>query len=357
MINKSIALDNWFSPHILALKPYSSARDEYSGSEGVFLDANENALGSATKELYNRYPDPHQKSLKQKIARVKGVQPEQIFLGNGSDEIIDLLIRATCVPAESHILTMPPTYGMYSVSASVSNIEVVPVPLTPDFEIDRESVLEKLASKPRLIFICNPNNPTGNLFSANSILKIVAASTNLVVVDEAYMDFAPGASMLKYLEEYPNLLIMQTFSKAWGMAGLRLGMAFAHPSVVGVLNKIKPPYNVNLLTQKLATEAMDNSDAVEHMVSAIIEERSRMTELLKKNPLVEKIYSSDTNFLLIKTIDAPGIYQALVDKQIIVRSRHKDLYCENCLRITIGSSQENRFLLEAMEEIALQSAF
>lgn len=341
-------LNQWLRPHIREMKPYRSAKDEFSGEARIFLDANENSLGSATDEPYNRYPDPLQRELKQKLAPIKGVRPEQIFLGNGSDEPIDLLFRAFCEPKRDHVITLPPTYGMYQVSAELNQVKVVPVPLTDDFQINVGEVIAAFRPGTKLTFICSPNNPSGNLMSPNAIIQILQKAPGLVVVDEAYIDFAPEGGMLPFLEEYPNLVVLQTFSKAWGLAGLRLGMAFAHPEIIQVFNKIKPPYNVNGLTQAKALEALDHVDRVEQYVQTLNQARAELAQKLTDLPMVGKIYRSDANFLLVEFDDAHQRYRRLLEQGIIVRNRSRLTLCEGCIRITVGTPEENQALVEAL---------
>ena len=267
-------LEDLLRPNILRMKPYSSARDEFSGTEGIFLDANENAFGSVgLTENYNRYPDPLQRALKQKIAVQENIHPNQIFLGNGSDEAIDLIIRAFCEPGRDQIMTLPPTYGMYAVSADLNNIGIVEVPLLADFQLDVQSILSKSTPQTKILFICSPNNPTGNLMREQDIIQLLESFPGIVLLDEAYVDFAPGAGLLQLIDQYKNLMIIRTFSKAWGLAGLRLGMAFAQAKIIEVFNKIKPPYNVNLLTQKVALKAIDQPELKSQMVEQILQEK------------------------------------------------------------------------------------
>lgn len=340
-------LENLLRKNIASLKPYSSARDEYTGEAMVFLDANENPFN----QPYNRYPDPLQKELKEKIAVLKDVGADKIFLGNGSDEPIDLLIRAFCEPAIDNIVTIHPTYGMYQVAADIHNVEVKKVSLTDRYELDSKKLLNEVTEKTKLIFLCSPNNPTGNCLEADRILEVLNNFTGLVILDEAYIDFAPGKSLLPQLENFPNLVILQTFSKAWGMAGIRLGMAFASTEIIQILNKIKYPYNLNILTQQKALELVRKNDEVKKWVKLLIAERKKMSDLLKEFPFVMEIFPSDANFLLVKMYDARGIYEYLVENGIIVRDRSKIDLCENSLRITIGSSSENEALLHALNEL------
>jgi len=339
-------------PHILTLTPYASARSEYSGQEGVFLDANENPLGSATQIAFNRYPDPLQLALKKRLAELRSVNPDQIFIGNGSDEAIDLLMRAFCEPGQDHILMMPPTYGMYRVSAAINQIETVSVPLTPDFQIHLEAVLPNLVPGCKIIFICSPNNPTGNLLNDDDIHRIIQTQQHgLVVIDEAYIDFSKSEGFIPFLNRYPNLVILQTFSKAWGLAGLRLGAAYAHPDIIDILNRIKPPYNVNTYTQEKGVEALSQTKKMQEMIRTILDERQRLTKSLAQHPMVQKIYPSEANFILVKIPHAEKIYHYLLKKLIIVRNRAKVLLCEDCLRISVGTAQENDALLKALESI------
>lgn len=340
-------INNLLRKNIKNLQPYSSARDEYSGEAMVFLDANENPFN----EPYNRYPDPLQKKLKEKVAALKNVTPEQIFLGNGSDEPIDLLIRAFCEPVKENIVTIDPTYGMYKVAASVNNVEVRKASLTRAFGLDVPQIFNTADDTTKMIFLCSPNNPTGNLLDKDSVLYITEKFNGIVVLDEAYIDFAPGKSLLPELSNYPNLVVLQTFSKAWGMAGIRLGMAFADPKIISVLNKIKYPYNLNILTQEKAIELTKSQVRVKKWVKLIIAEREKMAQLLKEFPFVEAVYSSDANFLLVKMHDAIGIYKYLVDRGIVVRDRSKIHLCEGSLRITIGTSNENDQLLQALKDL------
>ena len=338
--------------HLLNLKPYSSARDEYSGKEGVFLDANENPYGSAGLPVsYNRYPDPYQHAVKEAISQVKNIGAESIFLGNGSDEPIDLLIRAFCEPGEDQVITVPPTYGMYEVSAGINNVEVLKVPLKEDFQLDVKGVLSSVSAATKLLFICSPNNPSGNLVKKEDILTLLHEFPHIVIIDEAYIDFAPDNGFLPHLHQFPNLVVLQTFSKAWGMAGLRLGMAFGSAEIVRILNRIKPPYNIAAPTQQLALEALRNVMAKEQMVAAILEQRTLLENQLARLPLVQKIFPSDANFLLIKVPQPKETYQYLVDQKVIVRDRSNVIHCHGCLRVTVGTKEENEALLEALSKV------
>jgi len=344
------SLSNIIRQHILTLAPYSSARDEYTGKEGIFLDANENPFGSVIEGNYNRYPDPYQTDIKEKLAVIKGVRPAQIFLGNGSDEAIDLLIRATCEPKEDNILIMPPTYGMYKVCADVQNTPVIQVPLTIDFQINTEAVLAAVTPHTKLIWICSPNNPSGNLVSREAILAILEKfTTGLVIVDEAYIDFADAESFTKLLDTYPNLVVLQTFSKAWGLAALRFGMAFASEDLIKILNKIKYPYNLNAVTQSLILDALNNEDKKNSYVQEILKARQHLADLLDELPLVKHIYPSDSNQLLVKFDDAKAVFKYLIDRKIITRDRSNVQLCEGCIRISIGTDAENAALVEALK--------
>lgn len=340
-------INNLLRKNIQTLKPYSSARDEYSGEAMVFLDANENPFNAP----YNRYPDPRQNELKQKISALKTISAENIFLGNGSDEPIDLLIRAFCEPGTDNIVTINPTYGMYQVSADINNVEVIKVSLSDDFELNAEEVLQATTKNTKLIFLCSPNNPSGNSLNKEAVLKVIQNFYGLVVLDEAYIDFAPKKSLLPELEQHPNLVVLQTFSKAWGMAGIRLGMAFASNEIIKVLTKIKYPYNLNILTQQKALDLLYQKEQVDKWVELLLDERGKMAEQLKQFPFVTKIYPSDANFLLVKMHDAPGIYKKLAEQGIIVRNRSKIHLCDNSLRITIGSPAENETLLNALNNL------
>ncbi|MBD2755233.1 histidinol-phosphate transaminase [Spirosoma validum] len=346
-------LNNLLRPHILSLTPYSSARDEYTGKVGVFLDANENPLGSTTNAGdYNRYPDPHQLAIKQKLAPIKGVRTEQIFLGNGSDEPIDLLVRATCTPGKDNILIMPPTYGMYEVSAAVNDVEIIKVPLTPDFQVDVDAVLAAITEQTKLIWLCSPNNPSGNLLHTDAIRTILeAADHSLVIVDEAYIDFADTPSWTTELDNYPNLVVLQTFSKAWGLAALRLGMCFASEELIQILNKIKPPYNISAPTQMLALEALTHEAEKDEMVTKILADRQKLAQNLRSLPSVQVVHPSDANFLLVQFDDAKNVFEHLIERQVIVRDRSKVKLCDGCLRISVGTEPENERLLDVLRQM------
>lgn len=350
-MKKKFNLQAIVRPHIEAIKPYSSARDEYTGKEGVFLDANENPVGSVSGGEFNRYPDPLQRKLKEMLGDIKQVADEQIFFGNGSDEAIDLLFRAFTVPSKDNIIIMPPTYGMYEVSASINDVAIKRVPLLKGFQLDVEEVLNAVDDHTKIIFICHPNNPTGNLMHQQDILEILDRFDGLVVVDEAYMDFAGAESNIGLLPQYPNLIVLQTFSKAWGLAALRLGIAYADASIIAILNKIKPPYNISLHTQEIAQKALEMATEKEVMVKKTNEQREKVKQALQELPVVKTVYPSDANFLLVQVTDAAAVYQYLLKKKIIVRDRSKVALCEGCLRITIGTEEENDLLLDALRGI------
>jgi len=331
-------------PNIQKMTAYSSARSEFKGKAHVFLDANENPFDTGL----NRYPDPLQWAVKGKLVKLKNIVTQSMFLGNGSDEVIDLLIRVFCEPREDAIMILPPTYGMYQVSAAISDVEVQEVLLTDSYQLDVSAILEAVETNTKLLFICSPNNPTGNCFDLEAIRELLTGFEGIVVVDEAYIDFAEQESCIHLLKEYSNLVVTQTFSKAWGLAGIRLGMAFAAKEIVEVLNKVKPPYNVNQLTQNAALKALQNVERYEKERTAILEQRSFLSEQLKPFSFVEKVYPSDANFLLVKVKDAEGIYDFLTSKGIIVRNRSKVVLCEGCLRFTVGTAEENLKLLEEL---------
>ncbi len=332
-------------PNVWALKPYSSARDEYNGAEAsVFLDANENPYNTPV----NRYPDPMQRELKALIAPLKGVKVENIFLGNGSDEAIDLVFRAFCCPGEDNVVAIAPTYGMYQVCADVNDVEYRKVLLDEHYQFTADSLLAAADEHTKLIFLCSPNNPTGNNLCRAEIEKLLDNFEGLVIVDEAYADFSDARSFLGDLDKYPNLIVLQTFSKAWGCAAIRLGMAFASADIIGIFSKIKYPYNVNLLTQKEAISLLQRPHEVRTWVKTLLEERARLMEEFAKLPCCVTIYPTDANFFLTKVTDAKKIYDYLVGKGIIVRNRTTVALCRDCLRITIGTRPENDALLEAL---------
>ena len=343
--------------NIKKLRPYSTARDEYKGQASIFLDANENSYGSplttaaAAHKNYNRYPDPLQLDLKDAIGKIKGVPIENTFLGNGSDEAIDLLFRAFCEPKQDNVIILPPTYGMYEVSAGINNVEVRKVNLLPSFQLDLDGIAEAIDENTQMIFICSPNNPTGNSIVRTDIETVLANFNGLVVIDEAYINYAKQRTFIKELTEYPNLVILQTFSKAWGLAALRLGMAFAARPVIDVLNKVKPPYNINQATQDIALNALQNIEQVNEWITVTVEERERLSNELASLAMVKKVYPSDANFILIEVENALDTYNALVAEGIIIRDRSKVTLCEGCLRITIGTPEENKTLLNKLKTL------
>ena len=335
-------------PHLLDLKPYSSARDEFQGRAEIYLDANENPFGSPAGDAFHRYPDPYQLALKEKISGIKGLPVSQIFLGNGSDEPIDLLIRAFCRPGADSIIIMPPTYGMYGVSAGTNDVAIKQVPLNADYQMDPDAVLEAVDMNTKIIFICSPNNPTGNSMDLQSIKTVTERFDGLVVVDEAYIDFADRQSLTGSLGENPNLVVLQTLSKAWGMAALRIGMAFASEEIIRVFNKIKPPYNISTAAQALALEALSKEDMKNDAVKRILEQRKWLCDALDTFPWIKRVFPSDANFLLVKADNARKVYEFLVEKKIIIRDRSNVQYCEGSLRITVGTEQENKILVETL---------
>ncbi len=339
-------LNQLLRDNIRKLIPYSSARNEYKGDAAVFLDANENPYN----EPVNRYPDPLQIQLKEQIAHIKNVSPEKIFLGNGSDEAIDLIIRAFCEPRTDNIVAVDPTYGMYKVCADINGVEYRKVLLTPAFDPDIESLLEKADDNTKIIFLCSPNNPTSNSFPREGIIRILKTFKGIVVLDEAYIDFSSGKGFLQTLAEFPNLVILQTFSKAWGMAGIRLGMAFADPFIIAVLSKIKYPYNINMLTMEIALKSLKSIKGKEQWVASILHQRDILARELKSFSFIVKVFPSDANFLLVKVDQPREIYQYLISRKIIIRDRSNASLCDGCLRITVGTPDENARLTEALKD-------
>ena len=333
-------------PNIWALKPYSSARDEYNGAAAsVFLDANENPYNLP----HNRYPDPLQRDLKAELTRIKQVKAENIFLGNGSDEAIDLVFRAFCEPGVDNVVAIDPTYGMYKVCADVNNVEYRKVLLDDAFQFTADALLAATDEHTKLIFLCSPNNPTGNDLLRTEIEKTLAVFSGLVIIDEAYNDFSSAPSFLQQLDKYPNLVVFQTFSKAWGCAAIRLGMAFASAEIISIFNKIKYPYNVNQLTQQQALSMLQRYDEIEGWVKELIAERGRLMDAFSTLTCVKEIFPSDANFFLARVTDAGAIYNYLVAKGIIVRNRSSISLCGNCLRVTVGTPAENKTLLDALQ--------
>ena len=338
--------------NILNMKPYSSARDEFKGVASVFLDANENPYDTGL----NRYPDPLAWAVKKELSAIKKVAPENIFLGNGSDEVIDVLMRIFCEPNVDNIITLPPTYGMYQVSADTCGVEVIKINLDENFQPKIEEILRSANERSKILFICSPNNPSGNAIESGLILNLINNFKGIVVVDEAYSDFSKQPSCSEWIGTFSNLVVMQTFSKAWGLAGIRLGMAFASKEIIDLMNKVKPPYNVNQLTQQAALDALKNVEKKNEQVAEILEQRAKMAEILRGLDVVEKVYPSDANFLLVKVRQANALYNYLLKKEIVVRNRHTVVLCEDCLRITVGVPSENAKLVMALKDAAFQFA-
>lgn len=340
-------LQELIRPNIWDLAPYSCARNEFTGEASVFLDANENPYN----QPYNRYPDPLQVQLKEKIAALKGVRSTQIMLGVGSDEPIDLVFRIFCEPGIDNVVAINPTYGMYGVCADINNVAYRQVNLNNDFSLDAQKVLDACDANTKVIFLCSPNNPTGNSLNREQIEKIVTHFDGIVVIDEAYIDFSNEPSWLVSLDIYPNIIVLQTFSKAWGMAALRCGMAFAHEEIIAFFNKVKYPYNLNLLTQEAVCKQVENVEQKNKWVETLLAERAGMVTNLQALPMVKHIYPTDANFVLVKVEDANKAYQYLVEKGIIVRNRNSVTLCQGCLRITVGTPAENQELLTALQQM------
>ncbi|MCI0920822.1 histidinol-phosphate transaminase [Sphingobacterium rhinopitheci] len=346
----SFSLENLLRDNIKKLVPYSSARDEFKGEASVLLDANENAFGSPLEHHYNRYPDPLQHVLKDKLAKIKGIPAANIFLGNGSDEAIDILFRAFCKPGVDNVILVPPTYGMYEVSANINDVETRKVQLTADYQLDLDGIAGAIDMHTKMIFVCSPNNPTGNSINRQDIETLLVNFEGLVVVDEAYVNYSKQKSFSKELADFPNLVILQTLSKAWGLAALRLGMAFASTEIIAVFNKIKPPYNINQATQDLVLKALDNLEVVNEWIKETVLERERLVEELIQIEQVVSITPSDANFILAKLEEPRELYNFLVNQGIIVRDRSKVELCEGCLRITVGTPAENVKVLAAIKQ-------
>jgi len=341
------SLEQLVRPNIWKLAPYSSARDEYSGKEAhVFLDANENPYGAP----YNRYPDPLQRELKKQISKVKGIPEDMIFLGNGSDEAIDLPYRIFCQPGRDNVVAIEPTYGMYRVCADINDVEYRPVLLDEHYDFKAADLLAACDSHTKLIWICSPNNPTGNSLNRDEMLKVIQDFEGIVIIDEAYSDFSQQKTFRSELASHPNLIVLNTMSKAWALAGIRLGMAFASKDIISIYNKVKYPYNVNILTQQQALETLKDPFEIDRWVKTLLGERARLMQAFQELPICEKVYPTDANFFLAKMTDAQGIYNYLVDKGIIVRNRSRIQLCNNCLRITIGLKSENNELLAALRQ-------
>jgi histidinol-phosphate aminotransferase len=337
-------------PNILKMKPYSSARDEFKGAASVFLDANENPFPN---DGLNRYPDPVATAVREALAKQKDIASENIFLGNGSDEVIDVLIRVFCEPRVDNIITLPPTYGMYEVSANTADVEVRKIVLTPDFQPNVDDILRGADAHSKILFLCSPNNPTGNSFKKELILELLAKFNGIIAIDEAYIDFSDQPSCKRWLTYFPNLVIMQTFSKAWGLAAIRLGVAFASTEIIGLMNKVKPPYNVNELTQRMALTALKNADKTKATIVEILSEREKLATILRGLEFVKKVYPTDANFLLVKVLQPNELYNWLAMNGVVVRNRNNVVLCEGCLRITVGTAEENVTLVQAMKDAHL----
>ena len=344
-MSKNINIEKLVRKNIMNLKPYSSARDEFSGADGIFLDANENPFGKI-----NRYPDPYQKELKNEISKIKNINFDNIFLGNGSDEVIDLLFRIFTNPGKDFALTFTPTYGMYEVAANINDVELIQIPLDENFQISIDENLQKTLRNAdlKLVFICSPNNPTGNLIQKESVMFILENFGGIVVIDEAYIDFSEQKSWISQLEKYPNLVVMQTFSKYWGMAGLRVGMAFSNPEIISLLNKVKPPYNISSLNQEAVLKTLKNASEINKQLELILKEREHVISILDGLEIVKKIYPTDANFLLAEVENANGLYDYLVNEKVIIRNRNSVV--KNCVRITIGTPEENKKLIETFQK-------
>jgi histidinol-phosphate aminotransferase len=348
---KNFNINNLIRENIKSLKPYSSARDEYKDAtttEMIFLDANENPFENGV----NRYPDPQQNSVKDVLSKIKNIDKKNILLGNGSDEVLDLIFRAFCEPKEDNVVTLPPTYGMYAVLANLNNIENRKVLLNTDFQPEVDAILNVVDANSKILFLCSPNNPSGNSFTAEKVEYLLINFKGLVVIDEAYIDFSEQESWLKRMEEFPNLIITQTLSKAYGMAGIRLGVCYASAEIIQILNNIKPPYNINQLTQLRAINRLQNLEEVENEISQLISERNHLKKELECCVgFIEKVYPTDSNFLLIKVDDAAKRYKQLIEYGVVIRNRTNEPLCENCLRISVGISEENEKLLRTLKEI------
>ena len=342
-------LQNLVRKNIQQLKPYSSARHEFTGKASVFLDANENAYGSPLPEKFNRYPDPLQWQLKFQLARIKGVPAENIFVGNGSDEVIDLAYRIFCDPAKDNVIVCPPTYGMYEVSGDINDVAIKKVNLINGFQLDVKEILATVDANTKLVFICSPNNPTGNNMRREDVEIILNNFSGIVIIDEAYINYSKQKTFIQELTEYPNLVVMQTLSKAWGLAALRLGLCYASMDIIDLFNKVKPPYNINDASQQLALQALQNTDLVNEWITASVLEKEWLIKEMGNFTFVETVYPSDANFFLMKVKNAAELYNYLSDHEVVVRNRSKDPGCENCLRITIGTPEENEQLLNLLK--------
>ena len=355
-------LDKLIRENIKNLTPYSSARHEFTGKASVFLDANENAFGSPLPSAfgegkgvrYNRYPDPLQWQLKFQLAKIKGVPAENIFVGNGSDEVIDLAYRIFCNPGKDNVIICPPTYGMYEVSANINDVEIKKINLTENFQLDVEGILNAVDENTKLLFICSPNNPTGNNMNREDVEAVFNNFTGLIIIDEAYINYSKQKTFIQELTEYPNLIVMQTLSKAWGLAALRLGLCYASMDIIDLFNKVKPPYNVNKASQQLGLEALQDTTIVNNWIKEVVEQKAILIKEMQQLSFVEKIYPSDANFILVKVDNANLLYDYLAGNGVIVRNRSKDVHCENCLRITIGTMEENKTLINLLKNYEQQ---
>lgn len=343
-------VEQWVRPNIVDLKPYSSARDEFSGQAHVYLDANENPYDNGV----NRYPDTLQKEVKRQLSAVKNIAANHIFLGNGSDEVIDIVIRVFCEPGKDEMIIMPPTYGMYQVYADINNVKCHEVPLTTQFQIDLDRVNNAITPATKIIWVCSPNNPTGNLLSAQSIESIITGFNGIVVVDEAYIDFADSPSWSARIDEFDNLVVLQTMSKAWGMAGVRLGLAMTNEYIVSLFNKVKSPYNISIPNQNRVLELLQSMD-ITGQINSIIDERDKLAGRLRDIDIVTQVHPSDSNFLLVRFTDAQHVYDELVKKGIVLRNRNKVMMCDNAIRITVGTPEENNELIDALVQIQNQT--
>ena len=341
--------------NIKRLTPYSSARKEFAGKAEIFLDANENSFGSPLAAGYNRYPDPLQIKIKEKIADLENVKTSEIFIGNGSDEAIDLLFRIFCEPRKDNVLICPPTYGMYEVSAEINDVQVKRANLTEDFQLDFQAIAKAVDENTKMLFVCSPNNPTGNAFLKTEISNLAKSFPGIVVVDEAYIHFSGEKSLLDEINNLSNLVVLQTFSKAWGLAGLRVGLAFANEEIIALFNKVKPPYNVSQIAQEAILDALENREAAEKTIAEIISEREKLIGNLEKFSFVKTVYPTDANFILVKTTNAERIYKFLLDEKIVVRNRSNVELCEGCLRITVGTPKENESLLKTLEKLTTRA--
>lgn len=350
MTESNFDINTLLREHLKGFKPYSSARSEYTGSDAIFLDANENPLGSASGQDYNRYPNPYNTHIRQKAAALRNVVKEQVFMGNGSDEAIDLLYRAFCEPGRDNVIICPPTYGMYETSAQLNNVALREVLLIDDFQLDLEAIHAAIDANSKMIFLCSPNNPTGNLLHSEDIKWVLKTFPGLVVIDEAYIDFSPAESWVSRLDQYPNLVVLQTLSKAWGMAGIRVGMAFASPEIIKILMGIKPPYNISTPAHAAAMQAMCNETQKQLYVKEMLVQLNRMTEALKRQAYVLKVYHTDANFVLVKVENPNHLYQYLVERKVVVRNRNTTPKCEGCLRISVGTREETDLLIKYLDQ-------